>query len=429
MSTLLIQSGTLDDIADAIRAKTGKVASMTPLEMPDEIADITGGVNITYQERIIEEGWDDTGEVTYTFDEDIDSCILVLTFTRETTLSDTRYTLTLANGSYTVLEDTGAVVGSTTEERIVYLDVHDIEADDTLYMYNYGDLKTADILTYTEGGGGISILSGTSDPTSSQGTNGQIYLKYGLKGALLHFNSSAIADECGNTWSVIGNATVSSDQSKFGSKSLYLDGDSYIESSVNEVFNFGADDFTISCWVYPTTDSRMAVFAMDNDLRIGTDILFGQHSANMWWSSNGTGWNILQSDTAGNNTGQGTISMNINEWTHIAYVRNGTNVRMYVNGQVAREVTLADPSTVVFFNNNKFRIGAWGNNSYKFVGYIDEFIVTKGLALWTDTFTPPSTEFQLSDFESILQTYAKVNGSWRNLIGSSIEDIDLGSGS
>ena len=43
MSTLLIQSGTLDDIADAIRAKTGKVASMTPLEMPDEIESISGG--------------------------------------------------------------------------------------------------------------------------------------------------------------------------------------------------------------------------------------------------------------------------------------------------------------------------------------------------------------------------------------------------
>ena len=43
MSTLLVQSGTFDNIADAIRAKTGKVASMTPLEMPEEIASISGG--------------------------------------------------------------------------------------------------------------------------------------------------------------------------------------------------------------------------------------------------------------------------------------------------------------------------------------------------------------------------------------------------
>lgn len=38
-----IDSETLTDIADAIRAKTGDSASMTPLEMPDEIASISGG--------------------------------------------------------------------------------------------------------------------------------------------------------------------------------------------------------------------------------------------------------------------------------------------------------------------------------------------------------------------------------------------------
>lgn len=45
MSTMFIQSGTLDDIADAIRAKTGKSSSMTPLEMPTEIGSITAGVS------------------------------------------------------------------------------------------------------------------------------------------------------------------------------------------------------------------------------------------------------------------------------------------------------------------------------------------------------------------------------------------------
>lgn len=49
MSTMLIQSGTLDDIADAIRAKTGGSASMTPLQMPTQIASIPsggGGINL-----------------------------------------------------------------------------------------------------------------------------------------------------------------------------------------------------------------------------------------------------------------------------------------------------------------------------------------------------------------------------------------------
>lgn len=49
MSTLLIQSGTLEDIADAIRTKTGSIDTMTPLEMPAEIISIptsSGGADI-----------------------------------------------------------------------------------------------------------------------------------------------------------------------------------------------------------------------------------------------------------------------------------------------------------------------------------------------------------------------------------------------
>ena len=43
MSEYLIQDTTLTDIADAIREKTGKTDTMTPLEMPGEIAAIQGG--------------------------------------------------------------------------------------------------------------------------------------------------------------------------------------------------------------------------------------------------------------------------------------------------------------------------------------------------------------------------------------------------
>jgi len=47
MSNLIIQSGTLDDIADAIRAKTGSQASMTPAQMVTNIASIPTGTTPT----------------------------------------------------------------------------------------------------------------------------------------------------------------------------------------------------------------------------------------------------------------------------------------------------------------------------------------------------------------------------------------------
>ena len=48
MSKAIITASLLTDIADAIRAKTGDTASMTPAEMAEEIADIsTGGITPT----------------------------------------------------------------------------------------------------------------------------------------------------------------------------------------------------------------------------------------------------------------------------------------------------------------------------------------------------------------------------------------------
>lgn len=50
MSTL---TDTFSDIADAIRAKTGSSATMTPAQMPTEIASISGGGGDGYIKQVI----------------------------------------------------------------------------------------------------------------------------------------------------------------------------------------------------------------------------------------------------------------------------------------------------------------------------------------------------------------------------------------
>lgn len=131
------------------------------------VVDAGGGSigNIGTPERIIEDKWDGIGDTTYTFDKDIDKCLLVLTYTRETTLSDTQYALTLASGSYEVELDTGAIHGSTTYERVVYLLVSGIKVGDTLYMHNYGDLRTADIMEISQGGGTTVVANPSGEAT------------------------------------------------------------------------------------------------------------------------------------------------------------------------------------------------------------------------------------------------------------------------
>lgn len=46
MSSYIIQSQTLTDIADAIRNKTGSSSTLTPLEMPNAIANIPSGSSV-----------------------------------------------------------------------------------------------------------------------------------------------------------------------------------------------------------------------------------------------------------------------------------------------------------------------------------------------------------------------------------------------
>lgn len=66
--------------------------------------------------------------------------------------------------------------------------------------------------------------------------------------ALLHFDSSITKDECGNTWSAVGSPTLSSDYHKFGSKSIFVNNENYIQST--DSFTVGGSDLTIEAWIY-----------------------------------------------------------------------------------------------------------------------------------------------------------------------------------
>ena len=287
------------------------------------------------------------------------------------------------------------------------------------------------------GGGGPSgianILKGTSDPASSIGDNGQLYLKYGLKGALLHFDDFPTSDATGdgNSWDTHGTDPVISDtQSKFGGHSLqfssseagYLQTDNYEANSYMGTFD--NHDFTISCWIYPISGERQTIFAASHDCRLGVDIFYNGSSANMWMGSANGSWNEIQSDDSGaSNSGIGTITINQNEWTHFAMTRKGDKVRSFINGQLSKEVTISSAGVSVYYNNDRFRIGYWGNNGYQFRGYMDDFLILNGAALWDSAFTPPARAFSLDDFSSIINAYAKVDNAWQDLIDTDIDEI------
>ncbi|MCK9578266.1 LamG domain-containing protein [bacterium] len=80
----------------------------------------------------------------------------------------------------------------------------------------------------------------------------------------------------------------------------------------------------------------------------------------------------------------------LNQWNHLAFVRNGTNLILFINGtEKNRQITSSPMPSVA----NYLRIGSFDYGSqYNFQGYIDELRITKGVARWTTNFTVPSIQ-------------------------------------
>jgi hypothetical protein len=217
--------------------------------------------------------------------------------------------------------------------------------------------------------------------------------------------SQTVVDSSSNNFSIsaVGNAQISTSVKKYGTGSIAFDGNGdYLEVPDNSAFSFGSGDFTIEAWIYPT-----AYAAQDNDGNYIAAIYthnqsFPVNSKAVLFYLQGTAssYTKIAFNGASSNTTstliEGNYTFALNTWAHVAVVRNGNNIYLYVNGTqvnstTAFTLTLQD-STVTP------KIGAAmlysGYNYYwYFPGYIDDFRITKGVARYTANFTPPTAAF------------------------------------
>lgn len=116
---------------------------------------------------------------------------------------------------------------------------------------------------------------------------------------------------------------------------------------------------TWELWIYPT--SFVSGTGGKNYLSKENSFTFGVNSGTYQWAMhNGSNW-FGWADTA--------IPAKLNAWTHVAWVKSGTSIKLYLNGQVAYEANSA-PSTLGQ-NNSPFRIGDRVNTEF-FQGRVDE---------------------------------------------------------
>lgn len=182
----------------------------------------------------------------------------------------------------------------------------------------------------------------------------------------------------------VGAAKISTAQSKFGGAAMSFDGTSdYLTVATHDDFEFGAGDFTEECFIYLTSLATAMVInkRANSSIYSGVNIYVSAGSAGAVASYDGSTWSVNLLSAA---------ILSVNTWYHLALVRAGNAYTLYVNGSSAAGASAAGS---VHANTSALTIGGTLNGAFCFPGYIDEVRITKGVARYTATFTPPTTAF------------------------------------
>jgi hypothetical protein len=193
---------------------------------------------------------------------------------------------------------------------------------------------------------------------------------------LLNYTNAGIIDNTMiNNLETVGNAQISTTQTKFGSGSMYFDGASYLSLPSSDVRKFGTGNFTFEFWIY--TPSNIPSF---------TKLVTGGSGGSTFTIETQGTTNVLWVTTFDATLLQSTVALTNNTWTHFAAVRNSGTLTIYING-----VASGSTSNSTDFGSYLY-IGGRPSTQY-FTGYMDDIRATKGYARYTSNFTPPTSAF------------------------------------
>jgi hypothetical protein len=143
--------------------------------------------------------------------------------------------------------------------------------------------------------------------------------------ALLNFTNAGIYDATSkNDLETVGNAQISTTQSKWGGSSIYVDGtgDRLFNGISSPLLNLSSGDWTIESWVYFNAVGTYAyVLNIATAPANPSGLVFGINNSSRIYIGNGA---VL--GTNGNTT------LSTGQWYYLAAVKSGSNVTLYVNG-------------------------------------------------------------------------------------------------
>jgi len=158
----------------------------------------------------------------------------------------------------------------------------------------------------------------------------------------------------------------------------YFDGTGdYLSIADNAVLRLGTSAFTIECWIYRSASGAAHSIAAKGGATTG-------------WLLEVTSGNLLQF-THGTTTIASTGTVSANTWVHVAAVREGTGsnqFKLYINGTNDGTGTVSTD----FTQTETLYVAANRSAGTTMNGYVSNFRLTNGAALYTATFTPATSE-------------------------------------
>lgn len=226
---------------------------------------------------------------------------------------------------------------------------------------------------------------GTLIPNSAQGTSNVVFLSCHAN-TIIDSSTTAATITANGVTSVVNSGPTWESYTLKNDGSLALDGTGdYVTFPANSAFQFSNNNFTVELWVFPRALPAEAVLV--SKWNAG-----GTAASNQWILSLNSGVPTFAcstdgSATAANATGTTLIT---NTWNHVAAVRNGSSLKVYVNGLGGTANTSLSTSSLYGSETEVLGVSYRRNNGstqFPLNGYISNLRIVKGQALYTADFS------------------------------------------
>jgi len=258
-----------------------------------------------------------------------------------------------------------------------------------------GTIQAGQTFEYYDTDGITLLATGIIDRVDA---DGKFYIPGNLTGLI------EAQDRSGKEITRYQNPVTDTGIKKYGASSLQLDGtQDYLGITSNDDFGFSTGDFTVEGFFYfdnVTGTKGLLDFRAGADTDVGLYLNLNAGQPDVYVN----GSSILTSATA----------LSTGTWHHIAVSREGTTMRLFVDGIVKDTVTDSTNMGVA----KPLIIGSkWSGLAEYLDGNVDEVRIVKGEAKYTGAFAPPSAEL-VSDASTVLLLH------FNNAVDSSVSIID-----